>query len=64
MRELKGILPTMSSDSDILSFFFTLEKTLQLYSVDESLYAKILPSLLNVKCQKTYAKLTNAKCRD
>jgi len=64
MRELRGILPTMSNDTDILSFFFTFEKALQLYSVDESLCAKILLSLLNSKCQKVYAKLTVAACGD
>jgi len=64
MRELRGILPTMSNDTAILSLFFTFKTALQLYCIDESLYAKILPSLLNGKCQKVYEKLTIAECRD
>ena len=64
LRELKGLLPTMSQDSDIVSFFFTLERTFQLHNVSQDLYVKVLPSLLNTKCQKVYSKLTVDECRD
>jgi hypothetical protein len=58
-RELRGLLPKMSEhDDDVISFFHAFERTLELYDVDVSCYARLLPSCLSVKAAKVYAKLT------
>jgi hypothetical protein len=58
-RELRGLLPKMSEhDDDVISFFHAFERTLELYEVDVSCYARLLPSCLSVKAAKVYAKLS------
>ena len=57
VREIKAFLPTMYND-DVLSFFMSYERVMTLNDVDESLWAKYLPSQLSPKALKTYTRLS------
>jgi len=64
-KGIKAILPSMN-DVDIISFFASFERILELNDVDKSLWAKLLPSQLSPKALRVYARLSleETKCYD
>jgi len=62
-KDIKAILPSMC-DVDVISFFSSFEKILNLHEVDKSLWARLLPSQLSPKALKSYARLSldETKC--
>ena len=60
-RELRGLLPKMSErDDDVISFFDTFERTLELYDVDVASYARLLPCCLSMKAAKRQRSTQNS----
>jgi hypothetical protein len=45
-------------DDEVISFFHTLERTLELYDLDVASYARLLPRCLSMIAAKVYAKLS------
>jgi len=66
LKELKGILPLMTNDSDCVSYFSNLEKCLSINSVDKTLWYKVLPGCLagNTRAQRAYSLVSLDKCTD
>ena len=61
---LKSRLPSMLPNCDVLSFFTTFERTLQINDVPNELWAKLLPTVLNERAMKLYAQLSVPQCSD
>jgi len=60
---VKAKLPVMTaSTTDVISFFSGLEKVLQINAVPKEAWAKLIPTTLNERCMRTYAKLSVTDC--
>ena len=56
--EIQHLLPKMSSDDDVLTFFHTFERAMNLNKVDRSEWPRFLPAQLNSKANKVLSGLT------
>ena len=56
-KEIKAILPSMH-DVEIVGFFQSFERILELNEVDRALWARLLPSQLSPRALKAYARLS------
>ena len=63
LREIKALLPLMTDDSDVLTYFMTFERVLEINCVDRSLWARILPAQLSQKALKIFARLSMEESR-
>jgi hypothetical protein len=61
---IKSRLPSMSPNCDVMSFFATFERTLQINDVPKEFWAKLLPAALNERAMKLYAQLDVQQCND
>jgi len=64
LREIKALLPLMTDDSDVLTYFVTFERVLELNGVDRALWARILPAQLSQKALKIFARLSIEESRN
>ena len=63
LKDIKAMLPSMQ-DCDIVAFFTSFERILQLHEVDKGLWPKLLPSQLSAKAIRAYSRLSldETKC--
>src|SRR6218665_2692113 len=57
-------LPTMLENEEILQYFHAFERTATLNGVNEQRWARMLPSLLNIKMRAHYNRLSIDVCTD
>ena len=57
-------LPSMGDGEDLASYFHSFEKVASLQGIDESKWARILPSLLNPAIRLHYNRLKTETCAD
>jgi hypothetical protein len=63
LADIRGRLPIMSAQGDIIAFFSCFERTLQLNNIPQECYAKLLPPCLNEKAAKIFAQQTLETCQ-
>ena len=56
--EIQHLLPRMNSDDDVLTFFHTFERAMNLNKVEKSFWPRFLPAQLNSKANKVLSSLT------
>lgn len=62
LSNVKTKLPEMTPISDVVMFFGSLERTLQINGVNRNDWSKVVPTVLNDKCLKIYSKLSVEEC--
>ena len=60
--DIKGMLPSMQGE-DVVGFFNAFERVLEMYEVDESLWAKLLAPHLSQKATRVYSRLSLDQCK-
>ena len=65
-RDVKALLPNMTDDADPLAYFISLERILELHSIDRMHWARLLPSQLSPKALKIFSRLSidESRCYD
>jgi hypothetical protein len=64
MSNVKTTLPLMTPTTDVVTFFASLERTLQINGVARERWAKLVPTVLSDKALKVYARLSIDECRN
>ena len=57
-RDVRALLPNTTDDADPLAYFISLERILELHSIDRMHWARLLPTQLSPKALKIFSRLS------